>query len=353
MDHPVVNIKDVLKLIEEKEIAISMHSYSSFTANLDGSSYPLFGVDWCVMVPLRKEIPRYLYIVRPLTWKLWILLFFTVIGFSFVLIFFDWILQDNKRLQHGRFGEAILTSIAFLVRLPLTFPLDSAHWKRIIGAYIPIMILGFIISNYYTTLLASFITTTIAEDDINTIDDLIAADIPIMMQEYDAEKNFTLSSTTTKIHSILKKVSPDVFDHHCNTFNQSFAYLLPSDKWNFLAKQQMYSYRPLFKFSEICVSKNTPVSFLMEYDSELHESLKHFILKVFASGLDQYWDARDFEEIIRSDEIKKRHNAVKTKALRLPMLFVAWLLLACGFGLGAIALVGEFAAHFLAKKTTI
>lgn len=341
VDRPLLKISDVLKLFTMKQIQISIHSYSLFDRSIFGGSYPIFNVDWCVMIPIGKEISRHLYVIRPLDWRLWTLLLFSVIYISFVLNTFDRILQDNRRLQHGRFGEAISSSIAFLAHIPLTYRMASAHWKRIIGVYIPLMVLGFIISNLYTTLLASFMTTTFFEDDLTTISDLISAGIPMMIKKHDATRTLQIFKIEKDIQSLMKVVGSEEFNDHCNRFNQSFAYLMPSDKWNFLSRQQKHLYRPIFRFSKKCISKNLPVSFLMEYDSHLGKSLNNFILKVMASGLNQYWIERDFEELIKLGEMRRFYNSPTVEAITLKTLLVAWLLLACGYVLASIALAVE------------
>lgn len=308
----------------------------------------MFGVDWCLMVPVKKEIPRYLYLILPLQWQLWILLVFSVVYIGLVLNIFDWILHRQRRWRRG--GECVLNAIAFMVNIPATYRLDSAHWKHITGVYIFLMIFGFVLSNYYTTLLASFMTTTVFKDNLNTIDDFIASGIGIMAQDFDAENLFpeNTSYDSDKIRRILKVVSPEVYNKHRNNFNQSFAYPLSSDKWQFLAKQQKYSQRPIFRYSNICFLANIPISFLMEYDSHLQESLKDFILKVYASGLVYYWVERDFELAVTMGEMKRFRISVEVSPITMETLIISWVLLCVGLALSAIAFAVEM---FIRRKT--
>lgn len=298
------------------------------------------------MVPIRKEIPQYMYIVRPLKGHLWVFLFFSVIYIGLIMNTFDRILQNN-----GSFGKAFLNAIAFILNIPATFRLSSVHWKQIIGVYINLLILGFVLTNYYTTLLASFMTTTVFNDDLHTVDDLVAAGIPVMVQTFDADRLFTKLKDTDQLRRILKIVSPEEYNEHRNKFNQSFAYPVASDKWNFFAMQQKYSDRPMFRYSDICTSRNLPVSYIMAYDSHLQESLKDFILRVWCSGLNYYWITKDFEAAIRMGEMKRFHNHVGVRAVTLETLLVAWLMLAVGLTLSAIAFAVEFFAQLLGKKT--
>lgn len=334
-----------MQLVLQKEIEISIHSYGLYNRSLIGGSYSIFGVDWCLMVPIQKEIPRYMYPVLPLKWGVWILLLFSVVYIGLVLNVFDWILHDQRRWRRGgRFGEGVLNAVAFMVNIPATYRLDSAHWKHITGVYIFLMIFGFVLSNYYTTLLASFLTTTVFKDNLNTIDHLVASGINIMAQDFDAEKLFpeNTSHDSDKIRKILKVVSPAVYNQHRNNFNQSFAYPLSSDKWQFLAKQQKLSQRPLFRYSNICFLANIPITFLMEYDSHLQESLNDFILKVYASGLVYYWVERDFELAVLMGEMQRFRNLVTVSPITLETLIIVWMVLGVGLALSAIAFMLKF-----------
>lgn len=340
-ENPDVNLEDILQLIQTKQIEISIHPYGLYNRSAIGGSYSLFSVDWCLIVPIQKEIPRYLYIVRPLNWRTWILILISVFYISLVLNIFDWIIEDKGVWRYGRLGEGVLNAIAFIINIPPTFRLDSAHWKHITGVYIFLLVLGFIVTSYYTTLLASFMTTTVFRDNLNTIDDLIDAGIPIMTQNFDAERLLPRNTSSEKIKSILQIVSPEIYNGHRNKFNQSFAYLASSDRWKFLVKQQQYSQRPMFRFSDICFIQNLPVNFLMEYDSHLGESLKDFIMRVHSSGLVYYWAERDFELAVSMGEMKRYHNQVGASPVTLETLRYVWLLWSVGLTLSAFVFAVE------------
>lgn len=311
------------------------------------------------MVPIYKEIPRYLYLVRPLKWQLWILLIFSAVYISLILNVFDWILLDNGRWRHDRFGKAVLNAIALIAHIPTTFKMDSAHWKHITGVYMFLFVFGFILTNYYTSLLSSFMTTTVFKSSLNTVDDLIEEGIPILAQDFDARILFFKDSKhdSLKIQSILNIVSPEEFHEQRNNFNQSFAYPISSDRWDFLTKQQTFLKRPLFRYSNICFSENLPVSFLMKYDNHLQDSLNHFALRMYATGILFYWVERDFEVAVMMQEMKRLQTHVELNPVTLETLLVAWLLLVVGLALSGISFAVEFCVHFLRKrksdKTTV
>lgn len=361
IEHPFVNFNGVLKLIQDEEIEISLHTYSLFNRQTVGSSYPIYGTDWCLMVPVRKEIPAFLYLVRPLQWKVWLLLLFSVFYISLVLDTFGWLTSDyasnnnnnSSRSIRGTFGESILNTIAFIVNIPTTFRLASAHWKQVFGLYIFLLLLGFIVSNYYTAFLASFMTTIVPKDDLDTLDDLIDQNISVMSQNFDAERLFKFASPSdlVKLKAIVKVVEPEEFNEHRNSFNQCYAYPVASDRWAFFQLQQKYSDRPLFRYSKMCFSKNQPVSFPMEYESHLYPSLKHFILMVHASGLIVYWTERDFDVAVEMHEMHRFVNAVGVEPITLETLNVAWLLLAFGYFVSGIAFLVELSLGYRRHKT--
>ncbi|XP_065365680.1 uncharacterized protein LOC135958717 [Calliphora vicina] len=118
-----------------------------------------------LVVPYDKPLPRFLYFLKPFQGSLWCLILFTFIYNIATLAFIH-------RVQHGSWLFSFQLQYAVLSFIHLPFELKKI--KGSLRRYLEILLIfkGFVVSNWYLSLLASLLYTRLYSHDINSLQDL-------------------------------------------------------------------------------------------------------------------------------------------------------------------------------------
>ncbi|KAM7344844.1 ionotropic receptor 56c [Cochliomyia hominivorax] len=305
----VVNMKDTLDLIRSKEILLTAHAYALFNADDEiDKSYPLMVVRWCLMVPIRNTISAFYYPLMPFEKNVWYMVLFTLICLSAIdALWTIWEHWKNPELYQDLVWEIrvrILDNLCYLFNIAASRNIKRPSIVRFI-LYSGVFFQAFFLSVGYTSLLGSILTVTLFREEINTLDDLIAANISTMIIDY--EFDFLLSGNMDLPYEFLrliKPVKPGTFNHHQSALNQSFAYFVTDDRWHFLELQQKSLKQGLFKLTDICFG-SFHLAFPMETDSPLWRNLEYFIYRVHSSGMLHYYESISFEHAIHAGYVQR------------------------------------------------
>lgn len=320
------SIEDIMKLIENRTMQISPNGYANLDLSKFSASYPIQTVDYCIMVPVVSKVPSYMYLITPFQENVQIALIVVVIVSSFMIFFIT---------EFKSFSLSFLNSISGLLNSNFTgqisepFVITSRYFQMLVRVY------GFVFTNYYNCLLASFLATTLYGEQINTFQQLIDTHIVqlYLQEDFDYIKDLNVSR---KFKDSIVVRNAGIVSSHRLSLNTSFAYLLTSDKWDYHALQQYYMDKPLMRFSDICVGQFF-VSLPLYYDSLFLEPLNYFVMKCTSSGLIAYWKILSFRDLLRISDINP--NFVKSEALPMDLNFfrIAWKCI--GFGLSGSLVV--------------
>ncbi|XP_061399991.1 uncharacterized protein LOC133335706 [Musca vetustissima] len=283
-----VDINNVIKMVEEKHLEISMHSYTGMIGAGGGSSYPIGINDWCIMVPYRNRSPEHMYLQNAFQEHTWLLLTFSI----FYITIGIWLCTPSKSRDLSlSFLQAICSTILIVPLRILVLP--TGHMRFL---FILLFLMGFFITNLYNSKLTSFLTTTTEQPQINTVQDVIDAGLKIMIMDYEydivASNNYP-----QRFMDLVMTVSKPVMDEHRDSFNSSYGYSVPSDRWNFLDIQQRYLRKPLFRLSKICLGPYYHV-FPLQRDSHLASPLQSFIMFASQLGLIKFWKNEAFADAL-------------------------------------------------------
>lgn len=282
------DVFEILSMVESKQLEISMHSYTGMVKSVVGSSYPIGINDWCIMVPFRRGSPEDTFIQNSFHEYTWYLLCFSVIYITVGI----WMCSPARHREIGLSFIQAICSILFIVPLRV---LMIPNWRtRFI--FVLLYIMGFLITNLYISKMASFLTAAPEQPQINTVQDVIKANLHIMVMPYE----YAILATydyPQQFMDLLIQTTKAQLDEHRDRFNTSYGYSTQSDRWNFLNTQQHYLKKPIFHLSNICIGPYYHV-FPLQRDSHLMKPLKEFIITALQMGLIKFWKTEAFADAL-------------------------------------------------------
>lgn len=336
-----VNMSQIVHEIGTGRTEISMHPYTGIGKNIGIMGYPIFKVQNCLIVPVRNEIPRFMYILRPFRWQSWLLILIAVIYIAFILIWTSPLPLTNDKSWFSRQMRCFLESLSFVLFRPITFMVYAPRAQFLI-IFTLLSVLGFFITTWYSDLLGSFLTTFLVGEQIDSFEDLIAANLPILAKYY--EKHLLLQHVPLhlleQVKQLIVPVNANVQVAHLLSFNTSYSYYMTEERWIFLRLQQQYAARAIYRWSRICFGMPC-ISYPMRLDSHLAQPMTKFIMDVQSAGLDHYWLTADFKYALYAGYVRLINNSLTLKALDLDSLRVAWLVIASGWLVALMAFAIE------------
>lgn len=330
-----VDMSRINQMIGDQRLEISMHPYVGIDRKLGILSYPLTIAQNCLIVPVRNEIPRYMYLLRPFHWSSWLLLLAAVLYISLALYW----LRPNL---HASAGLSLLEAVCQLLFLGTPTRIYGPTWRYFLVA-LQLSVLGFVVTNCYSNQLSSFLTATLVGEQVDTFEQLIAQQQRILTKHHE-------------IPMLLQQVPPNLVEPVSRlvvgaeageqvrallSFNTSYSYPFTVERWEFFALQQQYAQKPIYRYSSVCLGAPI-IGFPMRLDSHLEIPLKHFIMWVQSTGLYSHWLVSDFTDALRAGYVRLIDNSDYFKALNLDTLRLAWYILLCGWLLSAVVFALEY-----------
>ncbi|XP_060658841.1 uncharacterized protein LOC132793164 [Drosophila nasuta] len=329
----VVNMKLTLELVSQRRIEFSAHAYALFRSDDElEKSYPLLVVRWCLMVPLYNKVSTYLYAVQPFSGVVW---FFVVGAFVALLsleLLWIWLSSDSAAES---FIAALLNSFCYIINIATGRQLMQPSILRIL-LLVTVFFHGFFLSAYYTSTLGSILTVNLFHAQLNTMDDLVEAQLPVMIIDYELEFLLEMQSDLpTEFRKLLRPVDSGVYAQHQMAFNSSYAYFVTEDTWQFLNEQQRHLKQPHFKFSDICFG-SFHLAYPMQMDSSLWRDLEYYTFRVHSSGLHNYYARISFESALRAGIVQRLQENKEYTSAGLQHLAIAFIFL---LTMAAIAII--------------
>lgn len=313
-------INDVMDLIDNRTIYITPNGAADLDIKKFSITYPIRIVDYCIMVPVISRVPSYLYIVSPFQDNVQLALLAVLITSSFVIYFISGFKSFSLSFINSVSG---LLNSSFAGQISEVFIISSRFFQLLIRAY------GFVFTNYYNCILSSFLASTLYGDQIDTIEDMIKASVTTIIQteDYETLKGYNVSEEfmkTTKLRG-----SEFIYENRLS-LNNSFAYLLTSDKWEYHEDQQRFMEEPLLRYSKICFAQFF-LSFPLSYDSMFLNPFNFFIMQCQSSGFISYWKMESLRDL--QNATKPIFSNVGALPMDVTYFKIAWECIGLGLGI--------------------
>ncbi|XP_017001921.2 uncharacterized protein [Drosophila takahashii] len=334
-----VNMGRMMQHIMDGQLEISLHPYVDVPETMGDHSYPLLVATNCLIVPVRNEISRHMYLLLPLNQWSWILLLGSVIYISGVLY---WIQPGlDHRSWDQRIGFNILDSISRIIYICSPSRVYRPSLRYILVS-LQLTVLGFVVTNLYSIQLSSFFTTLVVGEQVDSMEQLIQQQQKVLVKHYE-------------VSTLLRHVEPHLVDGVARLlvgvnaseqvsallgFNRSYAYPFTLERWEFFSLQQQYAFKPIFRFSSACLGSPI-IGYPMRSNCHLQSSLNIFIMRIQAAGLLQHWFVSDFNDAMRAGYVRLLDNVLGFHSLDIDSLRLGWATLGCGWLLSAIIFLCE------------
>lgn len=296
----VINMNATLQLVRERKMEFCAHAYALFMPDdeLD-KTYPLLVVQWCLMVPLYNSVSTFYYPLQPFAWTVWFfalgaLVTLILVELMWLRVFGDW----------SGYQSSVLDSFCFIINVPTEGQLQRPCLLRflLLGT---VFFHGFFLSASYTSNLGSILTVNLFHAQINTMDDIISAELPVMIIDYEMEFLLNLNKELPEeFLKLLMPVDAGIFAEHQTRFNSSFAYFITEDHWQFLDEQQAHLKQRLFKMSSICFG-SYHLAFPLQMDSSLWRDIEYFTFRIHSSGLLNFYARSSFASALHAGLVER------------------------------------------------
>ncbi|XP_017836651.1 uncharacterized protein LOC108595870 [Drosophila busckii] len=331
----VVNMQRALQLVRERRVEFLAHAYALFMPDEQlEKSYPLLVVRWCLMVPLYNSVSTLFYVLQPFHWIVWCFVLGAFVALSLLELFWLWLRGGASP------ADALLNSFCYTINIATGRQLLRPASLRFL-LLLAVFFHGFFLSAQYTSNLGSILAVNLFHAQINTMDDILEAQLPVMIIDYELEFLLQLhEDLPPAFRQLLRPVDSGVFAQHQTGFNSSFAYFVTEDAWQFLDEQQRHLKQRQFKFSDICFG-SFHLAYPMQMDSFLWRDLEYFSFRIHSSGLLNYYARISFDAALHAGLVQRLQENKDFTSAGMQHLAVGFMLLLVMFVLASVVLALE------------
>ncbi|XP_073824828.1 uncharacterized protein [Musca autumnalis] len=251
-------------------------------------------MDWCIMVPMEKPVPSYLFYIKIFDR----LLISIIFGSAFILALFVtltyWLQGYTVYWQDVLFNIYIFNGI-----LGLPFKMETKFTGVRSFLYLLTCIAGLIINSTYVTYLQTFKARPPTEKPITTLDDIRASKLKLAV--YSEEFQILRSNNVTGAYEDIVYVITSYRDYYKlrDSYDSRYAYPVPSAQWSQYEQQQKFFSKPKFRLTDICFVKMIGIMIPMQPNSPFEEDINYLIGVVNQAGLIKYWKGIEFLEALQ------------------------------------------------------
>ncbi|XP_017108400.2 uncharacterized protein Ir51b [Drosophila bipectinata] len=338
-----VNMSRIVQLIMDDQLEISVHPYVNTPKDWGDKSYPLVVSPNCLIVPVRNEIPRHMYLLRPFDASCW----YSLLGALLFITGALYCLSPSRKRHHWslELSSSFLDAVSRL--LFICSPIKTYRPSiRYFVVCLQLAVLGFVITSWYNIELDSFLTALVVGEQVNSIEQLVQQQQKVLVKEYETAiiLRHVEACMVEKVALLLVGVDASEQVSALLSFNRSYAYPFTEERWTFFAMQQQYAYKPIFRFSTACLGSPL-IGYPMRSNCHLEYTLNLFIMKIQDSGLLSHWLISDFNDAMRAGYVTLLDNVLGFQAIDLDTLRLAWFVLGFGWTVSSLVFSCEY-YHF-------
>ncbi|CAD7076978.1 unnamed protein product [Hermetia illucens] len=323
----------LITLAAEGKVDLLMNQFPCISTDVS-CSYPTNQMKMVVLVPTAKPVKVSLYIVLPFEESVWVLLLCSVVILVVVYFFLTRISG-----RHVSFMEAFVSSIGVIIAIIPTMDYQRISWQsRVI--FLLSVVFGVIMNNVYQSVLTSFYTTKIYEKQIETPEEVVEANLTILVNENDwLFLQFAIDSD--RFRHQFRPIPYHEANKYRETYNTEFGNLMPDDKADRLLRQQMFFSRPLVRMLRYTMIR-IPMVLFMPFYTPYEEAVSRVILQCQETGLLEKWLRDSTEEIMQAESVKRwMFFESKYKPLVLENFDCYWILWFIGLMLSFVIFIIE------------
>ncbi|XP_049313746.1 uncharacterized protein LOC105230118 [Bactrocera dorsalis] len=313
-----MNLTNIIKAFERKEIDILadlLFMYPNYSHSAVICNYRTF-----MMAPYAAPLPLYMYILKPLTSLLWLLIMLALCYAILAQMLLSWL-----RGRRVNFGLAFLRSLSSVLYLP------SYYYSRCTCAQrfcvLLLLACSFLLTSLYQTSMASMFISRLYEPQVNSIADIARTKFLLPMAKEDIAYMSRLSGIPQIIYDRLLEVSPSEDYQLLRDLNTSYILTYIEDKVNFFMYQQKFLRIPRFKLIAEELTQ-VPLFISLPHGSPFLQLFDRYLGNVFDSGIFQKMFIDSAEEGILSNEIRFfRTVSIIFQPLKVEhfsLIFVVW-----------------------------
>lgn len=340
-----IDMVEIFNQFLDDNLEISVHIYTLLETKAEGEekavvtlSYPVEIIKWCLMVPMKNEIPKSLVIVFPFQMGVWMTVFGSVLYVSMVFKLLGYFHPARKNVDNFLI---LTTAIAFVFNMNGFTKIPHNPSIMTFGIFGMLFAFGFIITNMYMAYLSSFLTVTVFGKQINSLEEIASENLTIQSLNHThmyMKNALNLSQQMLDFFQVEDDI--DLFIENRDLFNTAYGYPITTDRWKFLENQQKQLTNKRFRLSDICFA-NVFSAYMMKYDSHLEAPLNRFIMRARDAGLFSHWEGETFNLAVHKKLIKMLPNEEELKTFTVVHFYLVFLLLLACWFLGAVLLLTE------------
>ncbi|XP_029404232.2 uncharacterized protein LOC105233826 [Bactrocera dorsalis] len=345
----VIDMKAAMDLLRHDEITFLAHAYALFYEDdIISLSYPIGVVRWCLMVPIWNSVTTIFYPLEPFDELTWLCIV-VVFGALLLMQTLCCLLQGTHELA-TRLSDGILHS--FCLSTGISAPsLIAAPNALDFFIFTTFFFYGFFLTANYTSLLGSILTVTSFRAQFNTMDDLIAANLSVLIIDYELEFLYSGGlALPSNFSRLIQPVDVATFIKYQYSFNTNYAYFVTEEKWHFLDLQQQYLKPGFFKFSNICFGTFF-LAFPMQRDSLFYRSLEYYTFRMHSSGLMDHYERTAFDYAVHAGLVKRLAQNAEYTSAGMQHLVVVFLMLLTMYAVSLLVFLLERLSHRLMVGT--
>lgn len=256
-------------------------------------------MDLCLMVPVEETLPSYLSYVIVFDYVTLSLVVVALFFISFTLALSYW--AQGKRVSSWLFlyNANILSGL-----LGNAFNMERYYCGIRSWIYIIVALTGIVFNTSYITYLQAFKTAPPTESAINSLQDINKKGLQIAMYKEEFEV-MRLYEGFSEFEPYIKLINSyaEYFQLR-DSFDNRYAFPVPSAKWISYKEQQKFFAHPRFRLTNLCILHNTPMLIPLQANSLLTPALNILIGQANQAGLVQYWKTLSFLELVQMGRIK-------------------------------------------------
>ncbi|XP_017493100.1 PREDICTED: uncharacterized protein LOC108381194 [Rhagoletis zephyria] len=283
--------------------------------------------DWCLMVPVENPLPPLAFFNQIMDTYVNYMPCFSLILISYVLA----VVSRWKDQRQPLFIEYFINISVLQGLLGMTFWLKRQLSRSQKYICITISFAGIIFGTAYNAYLQSFTVNAPLEPEMKTIEDVLNRGIKIAVSASDIcwISHYTNMSMYIKNFTIFTNYTEMLLLR--DSFDTRYAFLAP-DMWPIYNEQQKYFSKPIFRISDICFEKDTPLVLPLPVNSVYRETLNKLFLTLQEAGLMNFWQRHSFVEltamkVIKLEDSNKKPGFESLKLEDLRVIFIGMCIL--------------------------
>ncbi|XP_073828934.1 uncharacterized protein [Musca autumnalis] len=301
---------------------------------------PFYIVVSTLMVPYDAPLEKYKYFSMSFTGQVWL-----VIGITFLCTLALLVIVEYKEYRRLSLIDNFFTTFSSFLCASWSLEHFSQNYRY--GLETILIFSGFMLSNYYLSVLSALLLTKIYTREINSLEDVVERNLSILTTEFQ-QWILEVTNATPLMRQQTVVVDEEFVVKNKRLLNPEHIYFGLDEELNFFLYQQKFLSRPRMKKLEGEAITTDIGEIPMRSYWPFQEILESFCNNLFDSGVYAYIDEGTYQESIHLKHIAFIPNEdLSVEPLTLEYFVICGLILAVAYVVGLMCFVIEI---FVYKK---